>query len=112
MSILPVLLGKTPAKPLREATVHHGGNGRLAIRKGDWVFIDGKTGQASKEPEWFKKERGYVAHTFPGELYDLAKDPAERKNLYGEHPEIVKELSALLQKYKKDGRSVPFRKQP
>ena len=56
-----------------------------------------------------KKERGYVSHQFPGELYDLSQDPAEHKNLYGERPEIVKELKALLEKYKQESRSVPCR---
>ena len=59
VSFLPALLGAKLDKPLREATVHHGGNGKLAIRKGHWVFIDAKTGDANKEPDWFKRERGY-----------------------------------------------------
>ena len=110
VSFLAVLLGKKLSSPLREATVHHGGNGELAIRKGNWVYIDARTGEVSKEPEWIKKERGYVRHTFPGELYDLSQDLAERKNLCGEHPEIVRELKALLDKYEKEGRSVPVRR--
>ncbi len=107
VSFLPALLGEKRDTPLREATVHHGGNGNLAIRKGNWVFIDAKTG--GSEPAWFKQERGYETHKFPGELYDLSQDPAERKNLYAEHPEIGKELKMLLEKYKQDGRSVPLR---
>ena len=108
-SFLPAILGRKPTEPVREAIVHHAGNGTLAIRKGDWVFIDAKSG-GSGEPDWLIKERGYVLNEFPGELYDLGKDPIERDNLYGEHPEIVSELSALLEKYKQDGRSVSIRK--
>ena len=109
MSYLPALLGKEPAPgPVREGIVHHGADGRLAIRKGRWVFIDAKNGGGG-EPDWFRKERGYVAHTFPGELYDLASDPSQRVNLYGEQPALVKELKALLEKYRADGRSVPHR---
>ena len=107
VSFLPALLGAKLDKPLREATVHHGGNGKLAIRKGNWVFIDAKTGDANKEPAWFKQERGYQPHNFPGELYDLSQDLPERRNLYGERPEVVRELKALLEKYKRDGRSTP-----
>ena len=40
-----------------------------------------------------------------GQLYNLEVDPGETKNLYNEHPEIVKELKSLLDKAKKDGRS-------
>ncbi len=108
-NILPALLGEKLTKPIREATVHHAGNGKLAVRQGSWVFIDAKTGDANKEPDWFKQERGYdsAPNPFPGVLYDLSADPAERRNLYGEHPEIVVRLKALLEKYKADGRSTP-----
>lgn len=109
VSFLPALLGAKRDKPLREATVHHGGNGKLAIRKGDWVFIDAKTGDANREPEWFKQERGYdrATNAFPGVLYNLRNDPSERRNLYGEHPEVVRELQDLLAKYQREGRSTP-----
>ena len=107
VSFLPALLGAKLDKPLREATVHHGGNGKLAIRKGNWVFIDARTGDANKEPDWFKRERGYQPHNFPGELYDLTQDLPERRNLYGDRPEVVRKLKELLEKYKRDGRSTP-----
>ena len=41
----------------------------------------------------------------PGQLYNLDTDPAEAKNLYFEHPELVKELKALLEEAKESGRS-------
>jgi len=43
----------------------------------------------------------------PGQLYNLETDPGETTNLYNEQPEIVAELTALLQKSIDDGRSVP-----
>ena len=43
----------------------------------------------------------------PGELFDLRSDLPERRNLYGEHPEVVRGLKDLLEKYKRDGRSTP-----
>ena len=45
-------------------------------------------------------------------LYDLSQDLAKRHNLYGEHPEVVKRLKALLEKYNRDGRSTPGPTQP
>ena len=33
------------------------------------------------------------------ELYDLSKDPGEKKNLAGSHPAMVKELDHLLQNH-------------
>ena len=46
-------------------------------------------------------------NVFPGVLYDLSQDLGERRNLYGEHPDVVKRLKTLLDKYKRDGRSTP-----
>ena len=39
--------------------------------------------------------------------YNLAKDPGETKNLYNEHPDIVKRLKEKLEEFKKSGRSRP-----
>jgi hypothetical protein len=102
VSNLPLLQGRTDA-PVRDFVVHHSGSGRFAIRKGDWVFIDAPNGDDNGEPDWFKKERGYTSHGFPGELFDLGDDIAERTNLYGEHPRVVRELSELLNQVKLDG---------
>jgi arylsulfatase A-like enzyme len=106
-NVLPALLGEPRSRPIREATVHHSDSGKFAIRQGSWVFIDAKSGADSKEPEWFKQERGYQDDDFPAELYDLSRDASERHNLYAEHPEKVKSLKALLEKYKTEGRSAP-----
>jgi arylsulfatase A len=109
-NILPAMTGRKSDKLIREATVHHAASGRFAIRKGDWVFIDGRTGDDNAkrgETDWFKKERGYVEHSQAGELFDLRQDLAQRKNLHAENPEIVRELKELLEKYKRDGRSTP-----
>jgi hypothetical protein len=73
-------------------------------------LIDAPTGDTKKiEPEWFKAERGYREHDFPAELFNLKDDRAEKQNLYEKFPEKVKELKLLLEKYKKDGRSVPMK---
>jgi arylsulfatase A-like enzyme len=109
-NILPALLGQKPPQPLREATVHHSGSGRFAIRKGDWVLIDASTGDDNGprgEPAWFRQERGYTGHSHPGELYNLRDDLLQRNNLYGERPEIVRELKELLARLQRDGRSTP-----
>jgi arylsulfatase A-like enzyme len=106
-SLLPALLEQKRDRPIREATVHHTASGRFAIRQGPWVLIDHATGDDNREPDWFKKERGYQPHDQPGELYNLSQDPAEHHNLYASRPEVVKGLKQLLEKYKAEGRSVP-----
>ncbi len=115
VNILPALLGETRKAPLREATVHHSGQGKFAIRRGDWVLILAPTGDDNRkqgEPEWFRQERGYTAHSEAGELFNLANDPTQKHNLYGRETAKVKELVALLERYVTDGRSTPGPKQP
>lgn len=116
--ILPVLLGRKHRRPIREATVLHGGDGRFAIRQGDWILIDSSSGDGNGgrggrggEPEWFKQTRGYTAHQLNGELYDLKHDLAERRNLFAERPDVVQKLKTLLEKYKVEGHSQPAAEQ-
>ena len=44
------------------------------------------------------------------QLYDMTADIRERRNLQAEHPEIVRRLTALLEKYVAQGRSTPVRR--
>jgi arylsulfatase A len=114
VNILPALLGEKRTAPLREATVHHSGQGKFAIRRGDWVLVLAPTGDDNRkqgEPPWFQKDRGYAPHAEAGELYNLAADPAQKKNLYAAEPARVKELAALMERYVADGRSTPGPKQ-
>ena len=109
-SILPVLCGEKHDGPVREATVHHSCSGKFAIRKGNWVLIDSPSGDDNGrqgEPQWLKDIRGYKKHNLPGELFDVRADLSERRNQFGERPEIVRELKDLLEKYRRDGRSTP-----
>jgi arylsulfatase A-like enzyme len=109
-SLLPVFLGQKLDKPVREAMVHHAGSGKFAIRKGDWVLIEAPTGDDNGrqgEPQWFKDERGYTKHTQPGELFNVHADVSERRNQFEERPEVVRELTTLLEQYKRNGRSTP-----
>ena len=102
VSILPLLRGEID-RPVRDALVHHSASGKYAIRRDGWVFIDAPSGDDNREPEWFKAERGYVDHDFPGELYDLGRDIGERRNLYGERPEMVQGLGRLLDELRPTG---------
>jgi arylsulfatase A-like enzyme len=55
-----------------------------AVRRGSWKLHVSK----NKEPV--------------RELYNLAEDPGEEKNLYEKNPETVKELEQLLDKCRED----------
>jgi arylsulfatase A len=106
VSILPLLRGEVDA-PVRETLIHHSASGKFAIRSADWVFIDAPTGDDNEEPAWFKRERGYVPHDFPGELFDMDADISERENLYGERPDVVEALASELRRIKPAGADAP-----
>ena len=99
-SFLPVIKGEDYESPIREATVHHSLNGDFSIRKGDWKYIDAK-GHGG-----FAQIKEEVPQDSV-QLYNVATDPAETTNVYLDHPEIVKELKSLLEKYKTQGYSRP-----
>ena len=99
--ISSVLLGKNVGNPIRESIVHHSGDGTFAIRKGNWKLILGNNSGGFSNN---LKIEGIPVDT-DGQLYNLATDPSEQKNLYSEHTEKVKELTELLDQYKKDGYS-------
>ncbi|MGC4013380.1 MAG: arylsulfatase [Luteolibacter sp.] len=106
VSLTPVLLGKAD-KPVHEALVFHSINGSFAIRKGPWKLelCAGSGGWSTPKPG-SDQERDLP----PVQLYDLSKDIAEQHNQQAEHPEIVAELMALLEKYISDGRQYSRRR--
>jgi arylsulfatase A-like enzyme len=103
VSFLPALLGRTLQNPLREAVVHHSGNGTFAIRQGKWkLVLDGGSGGWS-----FPTVAQAQLEGLPRiQLYNLEDDVAETTNVYQENPEVVSKLNALLLKYKSEGRSI------
>jgi arylsulfatase A-like enzyme len=110
-NMLPALLGKAGDKPIHRYTLHQTISLALAIRRGPWKYLDHKgsggnryTGKALKPFALPEK-----APDAPGQLYNLETDPGETTNLYFEHPDIVKELKAKLDKYVATGRSAPLR---
>ncbi len=104
--ILPAILGERLSGPIREATVHHAGDGSFSIRQGKWKLeLCPGSGGWSSPTQAEAREAGLP----PIQLYDLEKDIAEKVNVYKEFPDTVAELTALLEKYKKDGRSAPPR---
>ena len=104
LSFLSLLRNGSLKKPYRESIIHHTPRGKFAIRHQDWVFLDDGPAPAS-EPEWFREKRNVDPNTFPGQLYHLKDDPMQTVNLYGQYPEKVKEMKALMGKAKKSGRT-------
>jgi arylsulfatase A len=96
--LLPLLLGRQIAGPLREATVSESSQGVLAIRQGDWKLIPHLGSGGFTRPATVRPTPGGPI----GQLYNLQEDPQETNNLYGREPAIVKRLTALLEKYRRE----------
>lgn len=102
-NILPALLDAKLDKPIRDAIVHHSVKGVFAIRQGQWkLILETKTSGGWVRPRGKGPKSGA-----PGQLYNMTDDPYEQNDLYDKHPEIVKRLTDLLQKYRRQGYSRP-----
>lgn len=99
VSFVPVLKGGTNA--VHEAVIHHSINGSFAIRRGAWKLCacPGSGGWSDPKPGAAGTKK-----LPPVQLFNLEQDPAEQTNLQDRHPEIVRELSALLEAYQREGR--------
>ena len=87
LSFAPTLRGeKQPPRPFlyRESP---GYGGQQCVRVGDWKAIRTKLNGANQ-----------TANAQPGnlELYNLADDPGESRDVAAQHPDCVKELGAIL----------------
>lgn len=101
VSFLPVLLGRKGIRPPDEGTIMQSSRRFLAIRQGPWKLINQRGSGGFTKPSRVKPKPGEPK----GQLYNLADDLGETKNLYAERPEIVARLTALLEKYRSRGRS-------
>ena len=99
-NILPALLGDEA--PARETLIHHSSFGVFSVRRGRWKLILGTKGSGG----WPTPRDRPPVKGSPGQLYDLATDPAEERDLFEQRGDVVAELSALLETYIASGRSV------
>jgi arylsulfatase A-like enzyme len=85
ISLLPTLLGNDKAQRKRPYIYFEfpEKGGQVAIRMGDWKGVRTGVRQNVKAP-W--------------QLYNLASDIAEKKDVAVDHPEIIKQFAAIAQK--------------
>lgn len=102
-SFLPALLGRPGSQSIREAVVHHSGAGMFSLRRGPWKLILGLGSGGFSEPRCEHPQPGGPL----GQLYNMEEDWRESGNLWLRHPEIVAELTALLESYYRQGYSRP-----
>jgi arylsulfatase A len=99
-------------KPVRPYVLHQTISLALAIREGNWKYLDHKGSGGSnynRGGEWGLKQYALPekAPNAPGQLYNLKSDPGEKDNLHFKRPEIVKRLKNILEESQKAGRSRP-----
>ena len=99
VNLLPVLLGRRGEDdPIRDRTLHQTISLSLAIRQGQWKYLDHRGSGGNR----YSNERlkpllpPETAPGAPGQLYNLQTDPFETKNLYFEMPEIVERMKGEL----------------
>ena len=100
-SMLPLF--RDGDEPIREHVVHHSITGKFAIRDRRWklVLCPGSGG-------WTLDDAAAAGEGLPlVQLYDMQRDPAERRNLHAERPAVVQEMVARLKRLVAAGRSTP-----
>ncbi|TZF82615.1 arylsulfatase [Pedobacter sp. BS3] len=104
-SLLPDLTGKAK-QPVRPAIMYQSIDGNFAIQQGKWKLelCPGSGGWAAPRNKQAYKEGLPVI-----QLYDMQTDPSEKTNVQAQHPDIVKNLTELLEQYVRQGRSTPGR---
>ena len=102
-----VLAGTAGPTPVRDFTLHQTNRLALALRQGNWKFLDhaGSGGNDYARPELAGFAIDHGAPGAPAQLYDLAADPGETINLYYERPEIAARMKADLERLVEVGRS-------
>jgi len=98
LDILPALLGDS--RTGRDHLVEHART--LSLIKGPWKYIEPSDG-----PRMQVQTNTELGLDRAPQLYNLAEDLGERRNVAAQHPEKVAELSDLLKKIRQAGRSRP-----
>ncbi|MGI9543082.1 MAG: sulfatase family protein [Cyclobacteriaceae bacterium] len=96
-SILPELLDQPERSSQAPPIIHHSSLGHFAIRKGPWKLIEKRGSGGFTQPYVIEPKEGEPL----GELYNLELDISEQNNLYLANPDIVSELTYLLDSIRK-----------
>lgn len=99
-SFLPILKGDLEAET-RDHLIYLSGSGKLAIKQGDWKFIDGLGSCGFSFPNQVKP----VKNGPTGQLYHIATDTLESNNLFLHYPEQVKKIQSRLSELVEQGHS-------
>jgi arylsulfatase A-like enzyme len=97
---IATLLGESATG--RDHLVEHNSAGTLSFVRGQWKYIE-----PSGAPAYNAYTSIELGNDPQPQLYNLATDEGERENVATQFPEIIEDLSRLLKRLRKDGRSRP-----
>jgi arylsulfatase A-like enzyme len=104
INILPLLFGEPDANPRTEFVYYYNRNSLEGIRKGQWKLIFPHKSRSYKT--YPPGHDGFPGRTsqvdVPFALYDLSTDPGETMDVQEQHPDVVKQLEELADKYRQD----------
>ncbi|MBL9199755.1 MAG: arylsulfatase [Opitutaceae bacterium] len=93
-SFFPALRDPAVAKNARPFLVHHSIRGVFALRQGPWKFVEARGSGGFSKQAVVTPKAGEAA----GQLYHLADDPAETKNVFSAERARVVRFNELLEK--------------
>jgi arylsulfatase A-like enzyme len=120
-NVLPAFTG-TPPRPLREHLVLQPvARKNIAIRSGPWVYLSsqgdggfsgirggpGSVAFSQRSNSDITPDGKIRPDAPPDQLYHLADDPSQTKNVVREHPAVAARLIALLQEHRTQPRTAP-----
>ncbi|NNJ26737.1 hypothetical protein LzC2_28280 [Planctomycetes bacterium LzC2] len=114
-SLLPTLLSKPSAEPIRPYLLVQGfrGRGSLALRRGEWSYLDhpGSGGNNyANHPQLKEYRLPEPAADAPYSLYNLRTDPGQTDNVADVESEVLSKMQALMKETLDSGRSAPTRR--
>lgn len=87
---------RTPYRGADRIIVHHSGFGVFSLRCGSWKYVSESAGSGG----WPPPGGTFPRSGSPGQLYDLAADPAERINLFDSRQDVVREYQAMIDRFR------------
>ena len=97
-SFYSTLRGDDSGKSVRETMVMNDVKGVVAIRMGDWKYIEGKAERPADKARQKKNPR-----LAKPELYNLKEDPAETENVIEQFPEVAEKMQERLDRIRSQG---------
>jgi arylsulfatase A len=99
--VLPAILGEKSEENKDAARIFHSGSGVFAVRKGDWILIQGTSGSgASSGTGAGSPNINPDSLRTIGQLYNLAQDPYQNNNVCKVHPALRDSLTAIIENIK------------